>query len=314
MSTPHDRVVALARRQDDVVTSEQARQLGMSDDALSRRRRHGWSSPLQGALLIPPVRDEVRARARAAQSVLGGTICGRTAARLHHLPGLAAFRSDEPTDLALPTGNRRRDRTGYRRRRLELRDSDIVDLGGLRVCTVPRTLEDLALLCDREEFVSVVDAMLFAGQLAAADVLDLRGRVSARPNGRRARGWWDRIDGRAESPLETRVRLLLGDFGLLPDECQWPVCDPTTGRFVARVDFAWPSLRLAVEADGVGPHSVPAALYRDRFRQNALVRLRWEILRFTWWDVTVGAAQLVKMVGAAVRAAESRRGDDASPY
>ncbi len=96
------------------------------------------------------------------------------------------------------------------------------------------------------------------------------------------------IDGRAESPLETRLRLLLGDAGLLPDETQWPVHHPATGEFIARLDFAWPTLRLGIEADGVGPHSEPQALLRDRRSQNDLVRLDWEVLRFTWQDAAPG--------------------------
>ncbi len=156
--------------------------------------------------------------------------------------------------------------------------AEIVDLAGLRTTSVPRTLEDLALPGDRDQFIAVVDAMLHERDLHDGGLADLRRRLEARGGRERARGWWPMIDGRAESALETRLRLLLADAGLAPDESQWAVHDPVSGRFVARVDVAWPTARLAVEADGVGPHSEPAALLHDRRRQNDLVRLGWKVL------------------------------------
>ena len=48
-----------------------------------------------------------------------------------------------------------------------------------------------------------------------------------------------------------------------------------------RLDFAWPTLRLAVEIDGGSVHG-PGALARDLFRQNQMLLDGWLILRFTW--------------------------------
>ncbi len=103
MQQAHDAVVALARRQDDVATRAQARALGMSDQSIQlRRRRRGWASPVRGAKLVPPVRDEFRALARVALLVVGGTVCGLAAARLHQLPGLPRGGPDELVDLGFP--------------------------------------------------------------------------------------------------------------------------------------------------------------------------------------------------------------------
>lgn len=57
------------------------------------------------------------------------------------------------------------------------------------------------------------------------------------------------------------------------------------GRFVARVDAAYPELQLAIEVDGFAHHSSPDAFQRDRTRQNYLVTIGWTVLRFTWHDV-----------------------------
>ena len=71
---------------------------------------------------------------------------------------------------------------------------------------------------------------------------------------------------------------------------------------MARVDFAYPELKLAIEVDGFAAHSTVDAFRRDRVRQNALVAAGWTVLRFTWPEVDACAPQ----VGQTIRSA--RRG------
>jgi very-short-patch-repair endonuclease len=111
--------------------------------------------------------------------------------------------------------------------------------------------------------------------------------------------WFDLVDGRAESPLETRLRLLLRDASLPPEEVQWPVT--SGGRAVARLDLAWPSRRVDVEVDGNATHDDPRALYRGPIRQNELTALGRTVLRFTWADVVRSPAYVVAAVAPAIR-------------
>jgi very-short-patch-repair endonuclease len=97
--------------------------------------------------------------------------------------------------------------------------------------------------------------------------------------------------------LETRLRLVLMAAGLPPEELQFVL--RSAGRFVARLDMAWPSRRLAVEADG-RVHDQPQALYRDRDRQNDIVLAGWTVLRFTWADVVHRPTQVIARVRAAL--------------
>lgn len=48
------------------------------------------------------------------------------------------------------------------------------------------------------------------------------------------------------------------------------------------IDIAFPSARLAVEIDGRLHEDDPAVFQNDRYRQNALVRAGWRVLRFTY--------------------------------
>ena len=57
------------------------------------------------------------------------------------------------------------------------------------------------------------------------------------------------------------------------------------GRIVARVDFAYPRQRIAIEADGARFHNRLQTWNRDLAKMNVLARMSWRILRFTWDDV-----------------------------
>lgn len=82
---------------------------------------------------------------------------------------------------------------------------------------------------------------------------------------------------------------------------QHRVCD-AQGRFVARVDFAFPTEMVAIELDGVAFHSDGDSFQRDRERQNRLTLLGWRVLRFTYWDVAMAGEWVVNTVVAALHA------------
>jgi very-short-patch-repair endonuclease len=90
-----------------------------------------------------------------------------------------------------------------------------------------------------------------------------------------------------ESDAETLFVQLAREVGLPEPQRQFAV--PTT-EGVFRLDFAWPTRRLAVEIDGAATHASAVALGRDLRRQNrvllSLGSAGWMLLRFTWDDLT----------------------------
>jgi len=85
----------------------------------------------------------------------------------------------------------------------------------------------------------------------------------------------------AESPMETRLRLLL-ILGRLPRPlAQVPLFDER-GRFLGRPDLYYPDQRLGIEYDG-GTHR--DSLAEDDRRQNRLVDAGYRLLRFTALDI-----------------------------
>lgn len=172
---------------------------------------------------------------------------------------------------------------GWVVRRHDLTGDEVVVLDGLRRTTPLRTALDLAQVLPFDEAVAAADSALRhrlvdRGELVAT-LSARRGRAAAGP--RRVAG---AVDPCARSVLESLLRVLLLLGGLPAPLSQYVVRD-RCGAFVARVDLCWPSVRLVVEADGFAFHSDRASYRADRQRLNALERLGWRVLRFTWEDV-----------------------------
>jgi len=85
----------------------------------------------------------------------------------------------------------------------------------------------------------------------------------------------------AESPMESRLRMLLVLSGLPRPEAQVSLHDDS-GRFLGRADLYYPDHRLVIEYDG-GTHRT--SLVEDNRRQNLLINAGYRVLRFTVADI-----------------------------
>ncbi|SBS71871.1 conserved hypothetical protein [uncultured Mycobacterium sp.] len=90
-------------------------------------------------------------------------------------------------------------------------------------------------------------------------------------------------DGRAESPMESEARLVMIDGGLPSPVLQAEVVD-ARGR-LRRLDFAWPSHKVAAEYDSGEWHVGADALRRDREKLAALQDLGWMVVPIVVDDV-----------------------------
>ncbi|SEM39347.1 Protein of unknown function [Rhodococcus maanshanensis] len=88
----------------------------------------------------------------------------------------------------------------------------------------------------------------------------------------------DLVDGGAESPPETRTRLLIVRDGLPRPETQILVRDGS-GRVVARSDLGWESWRVLVEYDGDHHWLDERQRSRDIDRAADLEALGWAVIR-----------------------------------
>lgn len=102
-----------------------------------------------------------------------------------------------------------------------------------------------------------------------------------------------------DSWLEPRMARLLRDAGLPPAVFHHVITTPA-GLFLAEVDFAYPTLKLAIEVDGFTVHGTPRAMSKDFVRQNGLVPHGWHVLRFTWHQVVRQPAMVAATIAAAL--------------
>lgn len=216
----------------------------------------------------------------------GAAFSGPTAAWLHGLD-LAPCGPIEVT-IPEPMGSGRR--AGARVRRAALASGEIVLRHGLSTTTALRTVVDLGGRDPLTEGVVAADLFLHAELVTIAE---LRTFVAEHPGASgigRLRRVVDLAEPKAESAMETRLRMLLVLAGLPRPEVQVSVHDDE-GRFLGRPDLLYSAHRLAIEYDG-GNHR--DRLVDDNRRQNGLVGAGLRLLRFTAADV-YGNPDLVAM-------------------
>lgn len=70
---------------------------------------------------------------------------------------------------------------------------------------------------------------------------------------------------------------------------------------VARLDFAYPEILLAIEADGFRHHGDKAGWNRDLARRNALTALGWRVIHVTWDDLRERPREIVRHLREAIQ-------------
>jgi hypothetical protein len=223
----------------------------------------------------------------------GAALSHRSAALLYNANILAL---DQPVEATANGGLR--SQPGLRVARSALDPTDRWRRGGLPVTSPLRTAFDLARSPDLTAAVIGLDAMLFR---RAVKVDALRAYLDAHPR-------WTGVRAAAaalalarpdvESPMETRLRLGIVLAGLPEPVVQYDVLTPG-GRFVARLDLAYPKQRVGLEYDG-DHHRDRDTFRSDAVRLNRLRLLDWSVLRFTAGDVLHNPDRMVTQIRAAL--------------
>jgi hypothetical protein len=163
----------------------------------------------------------------------------------------------------------------------------VTRVDGIPVTSAARTVVDLARRLPFIDAVVVADASLYLRATTKDELLAVLDRCRRWPGIGRARDVVAFADGGAESPLESRSRVrLVHELGLPPPELNVWIPD-ADGRPVARVDMLWRQYRTIGEADGAVKYGEdePASLFLEKLREDTLRDLRYEVVRWTWWDV-----------------------------
>lgn len=190
--------------------------------------------------------------------------------------------------------------------------ADVQRVGPIEVTNATRTLVSVGTLISENALEEALDCALKNGQTTLNRLQERIRRLEGRGHRgpatlrklleKRSRG------PAPESPLETRLVRLLRRFGLPDPDRQVTVSDDH--GMVGRIDFAYPTERIAIEVQSYAWHSSRRALSKDAERFNRLQALGWIVILVTYEDLERHPATVAARVRSAL---ESRHGTTFSP-
>jgi hypothetical protein len=227
----------------------------------------------------------IRAEAAWLRSRGHGIVAGFSASALHGAKWIDASRPATIIDT-----NRRR-ANGITIWFVAIDDEETQLIDGMRVTTPARTAVDLACKHPIDIAVAAIDALARATRLKVPDIELAAQLHSGRHGLERARKAIQLVDPGAESPRETRLRLLIIRAGYPPPETQVPVYNEY-GAFIGEVDMAWRDLKIAIEYEG-GHHRRPEQFAKDIRRMRAMTEAGWIVIRVTAQDTEATILRLI---------------------
>ena len=286
---PSKSLYELAARHHGLFTRSQALAAGMSESTLRRRTSDGlYHRVYRGVYRIAGSPIDLKSRTMAAVLSMNSLAAAShaTAAWLHDLGG-----TPKAIEIvASRPGRRERDFVVHQSTDLE--EDQIADVDGIPTTSVARTIVDIGVPHGIGVVGRCLDEARRRGMVDLETVAALRKAVARK--GRNGvgpariviaqRSQWDQV---TESALESRFVRLVQSQGLPMPESQHQIRNEG-GAVIARVDFAYPDKKVAVELDGAAYHSDVESFQRDRVRQNQLTLLGWIVIRFTYWDLHAG--------------------------
>jgi uncharacterized protein DUF559 len=160
----------------------------------------------------------------------------------------------------------------------DLAPEEVCVAAGIRVTSPARTAFDIGRHQPRGRAVPTIDALMAATGLKPADVIGLADAHPGLRGVRRLRGIAALCDGGAESPQESRVRLMFVRAGLPAPETQIEFHDEYGHAFI-RVDMGWREWKVAVEYDGIQHWSDGRQRAWDIERIALLEAMGWVVIR-----------------------------------
>jgi hypothetical protein len=217
-----------------------------------------------------------RAKAAWLRSRGHGIVAGFSASALHGAKWIDANRPATVIDT-----NRRRT-SGITVWAVAIDDDEIQLIDGMRVTTPARTAVDLACRYPVDTAVAAIDALARATRLKVLDIELAAERHPGRHGLGPARKAIRLVDPGAESPRETRLRLLIVRAGYPSPETQLPVYNEYS-VLIGEVDMGWRHLQIAVEYEGAH-HRNPERFAKDLRRIRAMTEAGWNVIRVTAQD------------------------------
>jgi very-short-patch-repair endonuclease len=190
----------------------------------------------------------------------------------------------------------------------ELPAEHIIAWCGVLVTTTARTVIDLARTASFSEGVVAADSCL-RKKLATKSQLDAVLATSPRRRGAALAARVVRFATElAESALESIARVAFAEQGLPAPRLQVWIAT-ADGDVIGRADFYWEEHNTVAEVDGAMKYEDPNRARAQLRRDKRLREAGYEVVHFTWYDITAQPAEVAASIRAAFRAA-ARKVDD----
>lgn len=253
-------------------TSTARREAGLSPRQLAWLVEQGFLRRLVRSVYVAsPVPDSLELRCAALRLVVpeDAVVCDRHAGWLHGADMVLAPNEHlhlAPVCVFLPAPGRRLRNCLTASGERSFAPGDVVELNGLRVTSPLRTTWDLGRQRYVEPSLAAMDQMLRLGLFSAAELAAGVPRFKGMRWVTVLRVMVEYVDGRAESPPESILRLRWIQAHLPTPVPQLEVYD-VEGTFLARLDLGNEELAFGAEYDGDEWHSSPDQLRHDRARR-----------------------------------------------
>lgn len=307
---PDLRCAHIAVEQYGLIGREQALHCGLSRSDISHRVAARFLEPILPCVYrLPGAPSSWHQRAAAACLWIGprGAVTDLAAAKVHRLE---CIRSGLIT--VTTTSHLTRPAPWVVVRQVKRLDPcDLTTCGAITVATVARTLMDLGTRIAEPVIEEAIDEAIRRGLTSIPELRSTLARLGKRGrNGtaalRRLLEIRDPTHPVPESVLERRLLRVLKDAGLPEPVAQFEVRDED-GSFVARVDFAYPGLKIAIEADSRTHHFGHTDWQKDLDRRSRLAAAGWLVIHITWLKVRTRPQEVAAQVRKALATASHRR-------
>lgn len=253
--------------------------------------------------------DDAARHALLARAVVGQAQTKVVLSHISALPFHQAPMWGMPLDVVHLTrldGHAGRAEAGVRQHSGRILEGDVVVRHGLEVTSATRTALDITTCVGVESSLAVVNDLLRRRLTTMDDLRRRYGPMSQDPHTLRTDLVLRLADPRLESIGESRTFWMLYRFGVPAPVPQYEVRD-AAGRVVARLDFAWPHLRVWLEFDGRIKYvdhlrdgeTVVDAVVREKERESRICELTgWRCIRITWADLARPSATVARILAA----------------
>ncbi|MEO7198384.1 MAG: DUF559 domain-containing protein [Solirubrobacterales bacterium] len=269
-------IARVVERQKSLITAAQFKSIGLTETGVRSRIVRGRLHRIHSGVYAthsPPYSREQLWLAAVLACGPGALLCGLPAAGhwgIIESPPLTAH-------ISLPSG-RGRSREGLTVHRRSVDPRDVRNKDGLPSTSVDVVLVDLAPTHAEAELESMLVAAESLGLLRRSRLAELVSSRRGRPGTGRLASILALEPAIIRSDLELLFMPIWREAGVDRPKVNFPIS--VVGGHVLTVDFAWPQIRMVVEADSQRFHGDWERAAADRERDQLLALEGWVVHRF----------------------------------